>query len=287
MLLVIMTTNQLMQPLQIKQGELCFTEEYKNYCILKPKHDEGFLAEDNIVITTFYHFAELSRPELVRDKLKTFCQQHNILGTILLGTEGINSTICGSRESIDLFCNFLAVMEEFASNMQIDMLIEFKETYSSTAPFNKLKVRVKKEIVSFGGLCQNFNPGNYIEPEKWDEFIKRDDVILVDTRNDYEYDIGTFEGAINPKADTFKNFADWMHQNKQSIGNKKYAMFCTGGIRCELSTSYAKQIGHENVYHLKGGILAYFIKTKNKNKSWLGKCFVFDNRVIVDPSLQD
>ena len=258
-------------------------EEYKNFIVLKPVFTSSYHDSNPVVITTYYYFTNLERPELFRDKINLYCKQNNILGTILLGHEGVNSTICGLRKDIDNFYVFLSSMPEF----QTIGRIEFKETYSNKSPFGKLKVRVKKEIVTFGGLCNTFDPGYYIAPEEWDDFIKKDEVILVDTRNDYEYDIGTFDGAVNPNVKNFREFAKWMQDHKEHVKDKKFAMFCTGGIRCERTTSYAKQLGLDNVYHLKGGIIGYFIETRNKNNAWIGKCFVFDDRVVLSGDLSN
>ena len=156
----------------------------------------------------------------------------------------------------------------------------FKESFFKTQPFGKLKVKIRKEIVSIHEEC-SYNPGEYIKPEEWDNFIQRKDIILVDTRNDFEFYIGTFKGAINPETTSFYEFRDWCRENIPSK-ETPVAGFCTGGIRCEKSTSWLKKQGYKNVYHLEGGILGYFIKTQNKNKMWQGDCFVFDDRVIVD-----
>ena len=250
------------------------------YTILSQDCSELELKQNPIVITTFYNFAKLDDPFLTRDKLKAVCQKLGILGTILLGTEGINSTISGTRESVDAFYNFYASMTEFNKN-----ITDFRETFDKKHPFGKLKVRVKREIVTSANDSLNSNPGTYIEPEEWDSFIKREDVVLIDTRNDYEYQIGAFEGSVNPDIENFREFNAWLEANKKHFEGKKLAMFCTGGIRCEKTTTFANQMGVDS-YHLKGGIISYFIKTKNQNNAWKGKCFVFDDRVVLDPSLK-
>jgi UPF0176 protein len=245
-----------------------------SFKVIKQDYDESFLSLNAIIVTTFYKFTNLSNLELLRDKILQFCNDSKILGTILLGTEGINSTISGTRSAIDKFYIFLDSFEFFSE-------MEYKESFCQSYPFKKMKVKIKKEIVTFGACGEKIEPGLYIPPEEWDEFILRDDVVLLDTRNDYEYEIGTFKNAINPNIATFKEFAEWFKQNIHGTG-KKVAMFCTGGIRCEKSTSFAKDLGLGEVYHLKGGIIGYFIKTKNKNGMWKGKCYVFDDRVVVD-----
>jgi UPF0176 protein len=254
-------------------------KSFGTYTVLAQDCSDAELKNNPIVITTFYNFAELSDPFLMRDRLKDFCLSKSICGTILLGTEGLNSTISGSMESIESFYQFYSELKEFNTSVT-----DFRETYYKTHPFSKLKVRVKREIVTSKNSSLSCNPGQYIEPEEWDSFIKREDVILIDTRNDYEYQIGAFEGSVNPDIENFRDFNQWFAANKESFKNKKVAMFCTGGIRCEKSTTFAQEIGMES-YHLKGGIISYFIKTKNKNDAWKGKCFVFDDRVVIDPSL--
>lgn len=241
--------------------------------ILQPNITEEFLTKNPIVITTFYKFCTIENLPLFRDKTLAFCQKNEILGTILIGTEGINATISGTRTAIDSFYQYIFQHECFAG-------IVFKETYFSKKPFGKMKVKIRKEIVSIHEECSH-NPGQYIKPEEWDNFIQQKDIILVDTRNDFEFHIGTFKGSLNPQTTSFYEFRNWC---KQNIPNKKtpIAGFCTGGIRCEKSTSWLKKEGYENVYHLEGGIIGYFIKTKNKNKMWEGDCFVFDDRVIIN-----
>ena len=241
--------------------------------ILKPENPQEYIASNPIVITAFYNFCTIPNIELFRDKTKNFCQKNGILGTILLGFEGVNSTIAGTREAIDAFYDYAKQHEFFKGTV-------FKESYYTKIPFGKLKVKIRKEIVSIHEECE-FNPGTYVKPHDWDAFIKRDDIILVDTRNDFEFCIGTFKGAINPHTTSFYEFRDWCFEN---IPDKETPVtgFCTGGIRCEKSTSWLKKQGYKNVYHLEGGILGYFMETKNQNKMWVGDCFVFDDRIIVD-----
>ena len=241
--------------------------------VLKPNVTKDLLDNNPIVITTFYKFCEIPNLNLFRDQTLEFCKKNAILGTILLGTEGINATICGTRNAIEEFHKYILQSECFAG-------IIFKETYFNKKPFGKLKVKIRKEIVSIHEECE-YNPGAYIKPEEWDNFIQREDIILVDTRNDFEFHIGTFKGAINPKTTSFYEFRDWCNENIPSK-QTPVAGFCTGGIRCEKATSWLKKQGYENVYHLEGGIIGYFIKTENRNKMWQGDCFVFDDRVIIN-----
>lgn len=240
------------------------------------------IQEKPIVIAAFYHFVSLPDYEEMRYPLLAFCKKHDLKGTILLAREGLNSTISGSRENID------ALFAHLRSDPRLAAL-EWKESYHDSQPFERMKVRLKKEIVRMGlEELDVDNRGDYIEPKDWDEFISRDDVLLIDTRNDYEVKIGTFENAIDPETKTFRDFPEWAKNWAQDkLADKpKVAMFCTGGIRCEKSTVYMKELGFDEVYHLKGGILQYFEDTKNANNKWQGECFVFDDRVAVDASLQ-
>lgn len=238
--------------------------------------------DEQVVIAAFYHFANLEDYIEMRDSLKRFCINLDLKGTILLAREGINSTISGSRKAIDTLIAHLRSDARFAG-------LEWKESYLDTKPFAKMKVRLKREIVNMGVPDLNMDSkGQYIAPQDWDEFIQRSDVIVIDTRNEYETRIGTFKGAIDPDTKYFRQFPEWADNWAQDKlqGNKKIAMFCTGGIRCEKSTTYMKKLGFEEVYHLKGGILQYFEDTKNQNNMWEGECFVFDDRAAVDHSLK-
>lgn len=245
--------------------------------ILKPAN--SVLPENGIVITAFYEFAKLANGiHLFREKLEAFCKKSSILGTVLIAEEGINGTVSGSQKSVCEFYEFFDSYPEFQN-------ITFKETYYKCHPFGKLKVRIKKEVVSSGGASCDYNPGMYIEPKDWDAFIQREDVINIDTRNDFEYIIGTFKGAVNPETETFREFKEWCEANLKDK-EQKIAGFCTGGVRCEKSTSWLKSAGYTNVYHLKGGIIGYFIETENKGEMWQGDCFVFDERVIINEKLE-
>ena len=244
--------------------------------ILKPLNHKP--EDGGVTITTFYHFTKIKEGIILfKEKLEELCRSNNILGTILIAEEGINGTISGLPNSVQIFYNFFAKYEEFDS-------IVFKESYYKTHPFSKLKVRLKKEIVSSGGAQCEYNPGQYVEPKDWDSFISRPDVINIDTRNDFEYIIGTFKGSVNPKTETFREFKEWCETNLKDK-NQIIAGFCTGGVRCEKSTSWLKKEGYQNIYHLKGGIIGYFIETENKNNMWQGDCFVFDDRVIINDKL--
>lgn len=236
---------------------------------------------EEIIITSFYHFVDLPTYEQMKDELLNFCKQNEIMGTILLASEGINSTIAGSRQSIDIFYSYLKDVLKIP-------VCNYKESKALFKPFSRMKVRLKKEIVALG--VENLDiikyKGEYIDPENWDDFLKKEDVVLIDTRNKYETKLGTFQNAIDPKTKTFREFPAWVEENKDKLEGKKIAMFCTGGVRCEKSTSYLKQKGYKEVYHLEGGVINYLHKTGNKSHLWQGDCFVFDERVALNTSLQ-
>lgn len=234
--------------------------------------------QDNTVIATFYHFAPLDDFEAMREPLLEFCHEQSLKGTILLASEGINSTISGTREAIDNLFSYLKQDPRLED-------IAWKESRYQDQPFEKMKVRLKKEIVRLAVDDLDMSKrGDYISAEEWDEFISRDDVVVIDTRNEYETRIGTFEGSIIPNTKNFRDFPEWAQDWAQdkAKGDLKVAMFCTGGVRCEKSTAYMKSIGFEHCYHLEGGILQYFETTENKSGKWLGECFVFDDRAAVD-----
>ncbi len=231
------------------------------------------------VITAFYHFVTLPNFEEIKPTMLEFCKSQGLKGTILLAREGINSTISGTREGIDALYKYLS------QEIGIKNLI-YKESFYENQPFKKMKVNLKKEIVALG--VENLDieqlKGDYIDPKDWDNFISRDDVILIDTRNKYETLLGSFKNAIDPDTRTFRQFPQWVQDNLSHLDKEqKIAMFCTGGIRCEKSTAYMKSQGFKNVYHLEGGILKYFEDTEAK--TWHGSCFVFDERVALNKDL--
>jgi UPF0176 protein len=234
------------------------------------------------VIAALYKFADLPDFEAVIPLLKAVCDSHQVKGTLLLATEGINGTIAGSRVSIDAVLAYLRQDERLKD-------LEHKESFASEQPFYRMKVRPKKEIVTLGvpGVNPNNKVGTYVVPEAWNDLISDPDVVLVDTRNDYEYGIGTFRGALNPDTQTFREFPNFVKQNLNPAKHKKIAMFCTGGIRCEKASSYMLEQGFEEVYHLQGGILKYLEKINPKESLWEGECFVFDNRASVKHGLEE
>lgn len=234
------------------------------------------------VIAALYHFSRFEDPAILKPQLLALCEEKEVMGTLLLAPEGINGTIAGPRAGIDRILSHIRTLPGCAD-------LEWKEALSGRRPFGKMKVRIKREIVTMGqpDVDPRASVGHYISPEDWNELITRDDVAVIDTRNDYEVAIGTFDGAIDPKTQSFGAFPAWWEENKHRFHNKKIAMFCTGGIRCEKSTNYLLGQGVEDVYHLKGGILKYLEEVPEAHSTWKGDCFVFDNRVSVGHGLEE
>ena len=235
----------------------------------------------NVVVCALYHFVRLENCTAFRQPMLNILKQHSVKGTLLLAPEGINGTIAGGRDEIDAVLAWLTQQEQFKN-------LSYKESYTDTEPFYRTKVKLKKEIVTMGieDIDPNNIVGTYVKPENWNDLISDPDVLLVDTRNDYETSIGTFKGAVNPNTETFREFPDYAQQHLNPENHKKVAMFCTGGIRCEKSTAFLKQQGFEEVYHLQGGILKYLEEVPAEQSLWEGECFVFDNRVSVNHQLE-
>ena len=234
----------------------------------------------------FYHFVTLDKKNNIQEHVYNFCEANNIKGTILLADEGINGTISGKEKNIRDFLIF--IKKEGLFNGVFSKL-EHKESWASKNPFYRMKVRLKKEIVALGvdGVSPTKNVGKYVKPEEWNNLISDPNTIIIDTRNHYEVDIGTFKNATNPNTSTFRELPSFIEENLNPKTPKKIAMFCTGGIRCEKATSLMLDKGFKNVYHLEGGILKY-LKTIDKDKSlWEGECFVFDQRVAVTHGLNE
>jgi UPF0176 protein len=236
---------------------------------------------DSVVVAALYRFAKLPDFESFREPLQSLMLEEGVKGTLLLASEGINGTIAGFREGIDEVIGWLEKDPRFSG-------LEVKESYVTGNPFYRTKVKLKKEIVTMGveGIDPNGIVGTYVEPGDWNALISDPDVLLLDTRNDYEVEIGTFEHAVNPDTETFREFPDYVSKALDPTKQKKVAMFCTGGIRCEKSTAYLKQQGFEEVFHLKGGILNYLEQVPEDDSMWQGECFVFDNRVTVNHQLE-
>lgn len=233
------------------------------------------------VVAALYHFARIADPESFRDAVHDVIDSNEVRGTILVASEGINGTVSGKREGIDALLSFLKDQPGLSN-------LEHKESYTDECPFLRTKVRLKKEIVTLGidGVDPNRTVGTYVDPENWNDLISREDVILIDTRNDYEVQVGTFKGSLNPETRSFREFPDYVKENLDPAQKPKVAMFCTGGIRCEKATSWLKEEGFDEVYHLKGGILNYLEKVDADASLWEGECFVFDGRVTVNHDLQ-
>ena len=232
-------------------------------------------------VAALYHFTRLADYEQLKAPLQSMCDMLGVKGTLLLAYEGINGTIAGTDNAIAQLMEFLRADPRLAA-------LEHKESRAEDMPFYRMKVRLKREIVTMGveGVDPNEVVGTYVEPKNWNKLITDPDVILIDTRNDYEVEIGTFKGALNPDTQTFREFPKWVEDNRENLKKPKVAMFCTGGIRCEKASSFMKQNGFEDVYHLKGGILKYLETQPEKESLWEGDCFVFDQRVAVKHGLE-
>ena len=233
-------------------------------------------------VAALYHFTRFDDPAALRGPLLDLCKSKGIMGTLLLAKEGVNGTIAGDRAGIDAVLAHLRGLPGCAA-------LEWKESTSSVAPFHRMKVRLKKEIVTMGqpDVDPIAQVGNYVDAADWNDLITAPDVAVIDTRNDYEVAIGTFEGAVDPETQSFGEFPAWWEKNKHRFHNKRIAMFCTGGIRCEKSTNYLMGQGVEDVYHLKGGILKYLEEVPQEDSKWDGDCFVFDARVSVGHGLKE
>jgi len=239
-------------------------------------------AMSEIVVAALYHFTRFEDHKALQGPLQDVCDAGGVKGSLLLAYEGINGTIAGPRAGIDAALAYIRALPGCAG-------FEHKESFTDTMPFLRMKVKLKKEIVTMGQpqVDPTLNVGNYVEAEDWNELIAQDDVVVIDTRNDYEVAIGSFKGAVDPETKSFGEFPAWWEENKDRFHNKKVAMFCTGGIRCEKSTNYLLGEGVEDVYHLKGGILKYLENVPEADSSWDGQCFVFDSRVSVGHGLKE
>ena len=256
-----------------------------NYLNFLKLNEKKLNTTDVKVVVAFYKFFEVPNTLELQNSLRLILSKTEIKGTILIAKEGINGTIAGKKDEVTL------ALEKI---WDLDFLIDLEPKYSFAYknPFFRMKIRQKKEIVTIGlpEISPNKSVGKYIKPENWNDLISDKDLLLIDTRNSYEVSIGSFENSLNPKINSFREFPDWVTKNlinkDPEIKNKKVAMFCTGGIRCEKSTSYLKSIGFDKVYHLEGGILKYLEKIPKNESKWKGSCFVFDYRVSVDHNLE-
>ena len=239
------------------------------------------LMSQDYLTCAIYKFVSLPRYESLQSPLHSLMVKNNVFGTILLAEEGINGTISGLPEDVRVVLTWLQNQPSLSN-------IDQKNSYHNEIPFYRTKVKLKKEIVTMG--VEGINPkevvGTYVKPKEWNALIEDPEVLVVDTRNDYEVEIGSFKNAIDPQTKTFRDFPNWAEKNLDKTQHKKVAMFCTGGIRCEKSTAYLKENGFDEVYHLEGGILKYLEEVPKDQTLWQGECFVFDNRVAVNHDLE-
>ena len=239
--------------------------------------------KNKILVAALYKFVEIDDLLSLQSNLYEICEKNNIMGTILIANEGINGTISGKNNEINQTISLLKSDKRFAN-------IEIKYSSANKQPFHRMKVRLKKEIVTIGlpEINPNKKVGTYVKPEDWNDLISDPNVIVIDTRNKYETKIGSFQNALDPETSSFREFPDWVKKFKSSKenANKKIAMFCTGGIRCEKASSLMKEEGFEDVYHLQGGILKYLETIDKENSLWNGECFVFDQRVCLTDELE-
>lgn len=235
----------------------------------------------SFVVAALYKFVTLDDYHALREPLLDVCLAAGARGTLLLASEGINGTIAGTDEAVDRVLNYLRSDPRLAD-------LEHKESRDTEMPFYRMKVKLKREIVTMGvaGVDPNARVGIYVRPQDWNALVDDPEVLLIDTRNDYECDIGSFRGAIDPRTVNFREFPAYVRANLDPVVHKKVAMFCTGGIRCEKASAFMLNEGFEEVYHLQGGILKYLEEVPSEESAWEGECFVFDNRVAVDHHLE-
>lgn len=247
--------------------------------------DSRFFIMSSYLVAALYKFVHLVDYAAMREPLQAVCDQYGVKGTLLLAEEGINGTIAGTPDGIQ------AVLQYLRNDTRLAQL-EHKESWADDMPFYRMKVKLKREIVTMGvpNVQAQTMAGTYVKPDDWNQLISEPDVVLVDVRNDYEVGIGSFKGAVNPLTTSFSEFPQWVQEQSKDggvlAGGKKVAMFCTGGIRCEKSTAYLRSQGFDNVYHLQGGILKYLETVPEDKSLWEGECFVFDERVSVRHGLE-
>jgi len=234
-----------------------------------------------VTVCALYKFVRLENFEQLKPPLLAVMEKNEVKGTLLLAEEGINGTIAGYQTDVDNVLEFLEQDSRLSP-------LSSKVSYNTENPFQRTKVKLKKEIVTMGveGIDPTLSVGTYVKPKDWNSLISDPEVLLVDTRNDYEVEIGTFKNAVNPNTETFREFPDYVENHLDKNKHKKVAMFCTGGIRCEKSTAYLKEQGFDEVYHLEGGVLKYLEEIPQEETLWKGECFVFDSRVAVNHQLE-
>ena len=237
---------------------------------------------ESLKVASLYCFTKLDLVSEKRDNIFRICKNLDVKGLIIMANEGINGTIAGEIKKVDI------VIRNIKEIMNCDQ-INLKQSLIKEIPFGRIKVKIKKEIVTFGvdEMSMAEQPGIYVEPKDWNTLIRDENVVTIDTRNDYEVAIGSFIGAINPNTENFSDFPEWWRKNAKQYKGKSVAMFCTGGIRCEKSTKYLLKHGVRKVYHLKGGILNYLENYEGNESQWEGECFVFDQRVSVGSNIEN
>jgi len=237
----------------------------------------------SFTVAALYHFTNIDKPEERQEALLNLCHSNEVRGTLILAKEGINGTIAGTSEGVTAILDHLRAWSEIGD-------LDVKFSASSTRSFDRMKVHVKDEIVTMRkpGIDPGANAGKYVEPREWNDLISRDDVLVIDTRNQFEYGVGRFRDAVDPGTEKFHEFPEWADQLASSPDKPSaVAMYCTGGIRCEKATAYMRQIGFDEVFHLKGGILKYLEEVPEDESLWEGECFVFDHRVALKHGLAE
>ncbi len=234
-------------------------------------------------VVSFYRFFDLADPGSFRDRLQALCDELGLLGTILVATEGFNGTVAGDAAKVE------RLFEWLQAESKLEAGLDARWTDAAAAPFRRMRVRVKKEIVTLGrpDILPQKKTGRHVTPQQWNALLDDPDVLLIDTRNQYEIEVGTFPGAIDPGNDSFREFPDFAAELADTSRDRPLAMFCTGGIRCEKATALMLELGFDNVYQLQGGILNYLEQVPDDENRWQGECFVFDTRVAVDRDLSE
>ncbi len=234
-------------------------------------------------VVSLYRFLDLKDPESFRDQLKTLCDEQGLLGTVLVATEGFNGTLAGSEESVRTVMNWIR------GQLGIAAELDARWTEAAEAPFRKMRVKVKTEIVTLGrpDILPHKGTGKHVSAARWNELISDPEVVVIDTRNHYEVEVGTFPGALDPGNDSFREFTAFAEELAEHSTDRPLAMFCTGGIRCEKAAALMLELGFDDVYHLQGGILNYLSEVEEAENKWHGECFVFDTRVAVDRDLAE
>jgi UPF0176 protein len=234
-------------------------------------------------VVSLYRFLDLKDPESFRDQLKALCDEQGLLGTVLVATEGFNGTLAGSEKSVR------TVMDWIREQLGVAEELDARWTEAAEAPFRKMRVKVKTEIVTLGrpDILPHKGTGKHVSAARWNELISDPEVVVIDTRNHYEVEVGTFPGALDPGNDSFREFTEFAEELAEQSTDRPLAMFCTGGIRCEKATALMLELGFDDVYHLQGGILNYLSEVEEAENKWRGECFVFDTRVAVDRDLAE